>query len=871
MPQSITFAAFGEIENASTTATADLVTLVNTKDAGIDYFQIVGSVDWEFRDILSGQYIPVGAGQPYNLGRFSDNEQFVTRSSTNGTLRIQALKVVDGLPMGLPSSPAGAGGGGGGGGAATIADGADVAEGATTDAAAPTGNGSVIAILKALRDALSVTTDATNSKQTVGNTRDKFRDGYTSKDATKWVYPTESGGILTRSRIDGNVAGASYLVISLPAVGNPGNEWIAQSVGSYKVPYEVEFGLTLSQRLASQNISVELVGVDGADAVLTDSPATTDTISGTISVTSNVWTINTTTTHNKRPGDYVYISGSSDSRLNISQAIVTSILSPTSYNISSTLANGTYDPVTTATVTQIRLSGDARFGAGYRWYGASAGNCDVWSRNDDPRTRLVALNPGNTQDTAIIPNEGGVNYASLNYVQPFRTKGSWHMEHTSKRLLYRARDIDTLLTDRSTSLRREPIPIADYSYKIRVRAMNLPTYSRPVGQITAAVKTGTNVATLTILNHGLTAGSFVTVYGIVDQTNFANLTTATQVTAVVDANNVQVTFGATTTASSYGGFVVLVNGGSIPAIENRAIQTYTKTADGLRLSLVATSNWAEVIGNTVTPYGLVTASAVELTSLVGRYRVAYQSTTTLELEPLDGQDLSAVPGTPTACGGTTIRNTDVRIHYFRMYDRVRLEVDQNSGGVAAEPMPVNITGSSTIAVTLSSTTLSGTGNAVQGNAADSAAAVGNPVLGGGRVRTGVQTDYADGDVANFRMDANGRLIIADAAADALSRWQAKGSAFATTTDTQIQAAQGVGVRSAIDIIRIRNTTAVAGALIIDDAAAELDRIWLPASMTQMVEYQIKGNIRGTANTIMNIKASVAGMSIDYAIYGYKEF
>jgi hypothetical protein len=44
---------------------------------------------------------------------------------------------------------------GGGGGAATIANGADVAEGATTDAEAAAGNGSVVAILKRLRTLLS--------------------------------------------------------------------------------------------------------------------------------------------------------------------------------------------------------------------------------------------------------------------------------------------------------------------------------------------------------------------------------------------------------------------------------------------------------------------------------------------------------------------------------------------------------------------------------------------------------------------------------------------------------------------------------------------------------------------------------------------
>lgn len=42
-------------------------------------------------------------------------------------------------------------GGGGGGGAVTVADGADVAQGATTDAESAAGNGSVIALLKRIR------------------------------------------------------------------------------------------------------------------------------------------------------------------------------------------------------------------------------------------------------------------------------------------------------------------------------------------------------------------------------------------------------------------------------------------------------------------------------------------------------------------------------------------------------------------------------------------------------------------------------------------------------------------------------------------------------------------------------------------------
>lgn len=58
-------------------------------------------------------------------------------------------------PIGLAYVVATQSAGGGGGGAVTVADGADVAQGATTDAEAAAGNGSVVAILKRIRTLLS--------------------------------------------------------------------------------------------------------------------------------------------------------------------------------------------------------------------------------------------------------------------------------------------------------------------------------------------------------------------------------------------------------------------------------------------------------------------------------------------------------------------------------------------------------------------------------------------------------------------------------------------------------------------------------------------------------------------------------------------
>ena len=570
-------------------------------------------------------------------------------------------------------------------------------------------------ILSVKFDPTSPAVDAASNKLIVGNTREKFRDGFTSADATKWVYPSETGTQYARSRFDGNVAGESYLVVSLSALTPGGDDWQLVSVPSFKVPYELEFGLSLSQRIQGQEIAVEMVGVDEAGVVVAGTLPAPVAISGSISVTSNSWSVNTTGAHGLRVGQVVALTGADDTRLNVGPVTVTTVNGPaetsTGFTFTSTLANGTYTPGGAPVVHVVNLTQASRFQAGFRWAGATAGNCDVTSTNNDAMPRVHNLNPGNTQDAPILPNEGGINYASLNYCQAFRSKGSWHLDHSSKRLLYRARDTDTTTTDRTTHLRRMPLPIHDFDYKIRIRARNLPNLSVPAGNIVSISKVGSTTWNVNCPGHGRTSGSFVVLYGVRDAAGFPNLTTPTQILSVVDADNFTIT-STTGTATSYGGFVMGVNGGQVPAIENRQVQTYQKTADGLRLLLVANTNWTETVGNTVTLFGLVDSTSTVISSLHGRYRVAFQSTTSIELQPIDGQDLSAVPTVGTNAGGTLIRNTDLRVNATRVYDRTRMEIDNSKAGHSAEADPVAIVG--TVPVSGTITANIGTGSLAAG-------------------------------------------------------------------------------------------------------------------------------------------------------------
>ncbi len=696
-----------------------------------------------------------------------------------------------------------------------------------------------------------------------GNCRDKWRDPFTSKDVTKWTYPTESGSQYARSRIDGTVAGASYLVVSLSALVAGNDEWEALSVDGFQVPYEIEYGMSLSQRVLGQELNIEMVGVGGGGAVLADSTPGQVALTGTVSVTTNVWTFSTTVAHNLRPGDWVYIVGATDSRLNVGAVICGSGTFGATVVFTSTLANGTYTLGGSAFIQRIMLTDAARFQAGIRWWGGTAGNADIVSRNDDPRGRIESWNPGNTQDATNVPNEGGLNYAGVNYAQPFRSKGSWHLEHTSKRVLWRARDIDSTGNDRSSRVRREPNPSFENTYRMRIRARNLPNFTVPTASITVAAKSGTTTATLTVPGHGLTVDDYIVVYGIRDQTNFANLTTATAVASVVDANNITIAFGASATATSYGGFVMRVRGGAIPNIQAISVQSYQKTTDNLRLLLVGSGTWTETIGNTVTLFGLTNSTNVVISALHGRYRLALLNTTTIELEPLDSQDLTSVSTSPVNAGGTLIRNTDLRIHYFRVFDRLRQEVDLVMGGTTVEPSPVQIVGTPAV---------SASGNfPVVGAAGDSAATSGNPALVAGRIRTAVQTDYADGDAANLRCDQNGRLIISDIPADKGLTWTYAMTGFSATADTAAAAAAGASIRRVLGKGFVRNTSATPGFLIFKSATTELFRVPMPASMTTPIPIDMSGYYRTAANAALNVACSVASMAIDGNIGGYNEF
>jgi hypothetical protein len=111
------------------------------------------------------------------------------------------------------------------GAAARIGDGHDVAKGATSDAAAPSGNGSQIALLKAIRDILKGPSAAVVTRPSVGagstqilaaNTARK-RVVVTNEHATQDLYIKHGAGASTTSYTWVAQSAGGVVVIPMPA------------------------------------------------------------------------------------------------------------------------------------------------------------------------------------------------------------------------------------------------------------------------------------------------------------------------------------------------------------------------------------------------------------------------------------------------------------------------------------------------------------------------------------------------------------------------------------------------------------------------------------------------------------------------------
>jgi hypothetical protein len=109
-------------------------------------------------------------------------------------------------------------------------------------------------------------------------------------------------------QVDGNVAGASYLVISKDPLSEA-SETIIETLDRFTMPVRVAAGISLSQRINGQEFAFELVSTDDWQGAVPLTPASPVAIA---SISQATTTLNVTTAapHGLKIGEKVSITAS---------------------------------------------------------------------------------------------------------------------------------------------------------------------------------------------------------------------------------------------------------------------------------------------------------------------------------------------------------------------------------------------------------------------------------------------------------------------------------------------------------------------------------------------------------------------------------
>lgn len=536
--------------------------------------------------------------------------------------------------------------------------------------------------------ALDTSVQALNTTLTTGvranpeNIIGKFRDAFeTFTPGNKWNISQASGDIV---QLDGNALSASYLVISSDPL-TTGGVTTLESTDTYTFPLEVAVGLSLSQRVLGQELAVEIVSTETslspyADAAIASIQQSTTTL-----------TVTTTVPHDLVPGKRISIYGvTSDSRLNYPALVVAATPSATQFICTAgpggTIPSLTVGPYNNQGYVYFRSAlGYAQNGISEIFENATATNASAYSRSAAGDALPSGTLTGNHSITTS--STGATQGANSAYTYAFLPGAEFRYILQADRVQWLDALVDSTSQPSSRALRTQVVPDPTKEYKLRIRATNNKGLTIPTAKIVSATKSGSTTATITTATaHGLTTGDQIVIYGNRDQTNFANLTTATTVASTPSSTTFTIAYGASATATTYGGMVARVNGGNIPASFTTVAIQSAAVASG-ELTLVGSANWTWLIGDYVNVYGVRNNTTGGDLEVDGTYKVVNVSTTTMVLAPIGSTALPA-PFTTTNCGGTVIKRTDARISFVRIFDYLRERVEVQANGAQSASVPV---------------------------------------------------------------------------------------------------------------------------------------------------------------------------------------
>lgn len=682
----------------------------------------------------------------------------------------------------------------------------------------------------------------TPSSNITTKTREAFE---TYVPGTNWLESKDSGDIV---QVDGNTAGASYIVISKDPLSRD-TVTTLERMERYSFPVDMSLGLSRSQAVLGTEFSIELVDDQPSLA-----PNADLTISSIQQATTTL-TVSTTTAHGLVPGKRIQISSCEDSRLNYQALVVATIPTPTQFTVTAgpggTIPSLSVGPYTTGIVAFRSALGYSENGTSMIFENATVTNASFYVRSEAGDANMSGTSAGN--HTVTVGTTAPVQLINSAFTYAFQPTTEYRLSAMVDRIQWMDAAVDATGQTSSRFNRTQIVPAIEHDYRLRIRATNNKALSRPVAAIVSITKAGSTTWTVTTAtDHGLGALSFVNIYGNRDTTNFPNLTTATQVASIVSPTSFTIV-STTGTATGFGGTVYMVNGGVLPSALGVSAQVGVSVArtSNIVTAIMSASFSGASIGDYINLYGWRSAADGSDVGIDGPYRVQNIATTTLTLEPIGtaptGADIVSVN-----CGGAVIKRTDLRISFVRVldYERLRIEALARPSTDMASAMPVALMGGTT-AVTVSSA-----GIAVAGTAAAGSTASGNPVQTGGVAATAIQTARTAGQIVVPAYDKIGRYVGAYEQIRDLNTMAPMVTLTATTETTIVAAVSAIF--NDLRALLITNTSATGTRVDFRHVAAGtvVFSVWVPATTTLPVTLPVVAR-QATVNTAWTAQLGTA--------------
>lgn len=509
----------------------------------------------------------------------------------------------------------------------------------------------------------------------VKNFNNKLRDAMESWPNNNWPSYSKATGDLIQ--LEGNACGASYLTLSLDPL-TAGTEAYIESDAIFKMPFDLGVGLHTSQRTYGQELSLAIINQE--ESGVSPSGPTEIQISSIQQATSTL-TVNTTANHGLKAGMRIGIYGvNNDSRLNYSALVVATTPTLTQFTCTAgpqgtigSLTVGPFSPASAFVYVRDAISW-ATNGTSIIFENGSSTNASFYVKSEGGDATPIGGTINGSHSVTVSSTASSIPVATaLNYTA--RPSTQYFVSQQADRVQWMDAGIDAISQQSSRAAFAQVVPNPELLYKLRFKAKNLKGLTVPNAKIVSVTKTGTTTATvITASNHGLAVGDYIVTNGVRDQTNFANLTTATVVASVVNTTTFTVVWGSAVTATSYGGLVSRVQGQQVLQGQSPQVaQSYSISSSVL--VLVGNATWTGVsIGDLVNLYGVRVDTTGADAGIDGVYRVRDLQTTTLYLEPTGDTTIPASAAS-TNVGGSVIRRTDFRISFVRLFDYERLRVE----------------------------------------------------------------------------------------------------------------------------------------------------------------------------------------------------